>query len=1339
LPSGLPAIYVANEWSRLTTEPAPPAGYFLAAAGKVYSTYSPVPGGGPSRLIETGSDVVRIIVQDADAGLGHVQASAVSGPEPGGAVVLLEREPGSPVRFNGYLRLLAGDAADSDSDSLSPGDMAARLRVRSTSVTIAYAPAAGGTPVTATVDIDVSPPVVAVVTPQHGAVTNLRVPRISGAVTDAASSGLKLVQQSSSAGPAGPGPSFAIYIDRSEDAGNALPVVAEAGHPAPGVTAEPITPPEWSDGQGILAFDYVPSDALPSPAVAFPDHLVDFQVRVSDLAGNIGFSDSDQGAAGTVAGSYSAHAIRIDTLPPVPLVNPAGCSPITPAPSAAVVCPNATGKVLDPASGGDSPLEVSRRSVKATFDSPVQVTDSSQVAATFAGGVHAPVSADAFGATVYFAFAGDIPSADTPALTVTGGITDAAGNEVTAVTIATADGIPPVLTVTFTGGSGRGPSFEEGPTRLTARRMLVGVGSDEPLAGPASVEVHAVVGCGAVPERAGLTVAGGFMEYIAPILARPGPRPLMVEGADVQGNRAVLNSGCGPDVAFTLDNLFAGPPHFTPAQGAVVFEPRPQITVDFSAAGETSSVSVNRLLIDGVDVTGAISSPGWSTVLTVTPAEDLAPGFHTVEVPIHGATDAAGNQNSTEMSATFTIATIAASPTVPAQATPTAVVTPTVTVPGTGTPPASPGPGGGPPTQPPTATPASRLPGAPRNVRTVAGNSVVTVSWDRPADAGSSAISSYDVIVIPTGRYVTVPGNVESITMTGLVNGTAYSFAVQANNSAGAGPPSPITEAVVPAGPPGPPLSVVAQATGDDEVTVTWRPPLTSNGRPVTAYIVSVDPPVAPRQDVGLEVTKATFTGLPAAVRLTFRVQAVSQAGEGPMSAASGPVVVRGRAAPDAETPAPGPTTPRSVISTALQLDAAARQSVNDALRSATGRTLTLGGGPALISVVSGRLRLTFPLNGSESGLLPARPVQFTAGPITVESTSDSVRVSVQFAPDLRLEANGDIRFLSRSLAIDLVDPALTYAPARQEGASGPLVMFSVDVVSLRDGMELAAIYSDSFRDTLAAVVDRLREHGPGAPLYIEDPSADVAVVVAVWRSGPDGGPLGDNTVTFALADSWVESTVQRSQELLAVKVGSGGEVFFVPAGCALPVAGKVTCQAVFTGAAGGFSTFGLIAASRIPAQAVQPSAAVEAQVVPANPVLEPTQAPDAGNATPLPDAEPPGPAPAVVTAEAPGLLTPAARHPDASATATAGTGPAHTRSPDTVAAAAAAPRPSPVVSGETISPVSPFEPVDQLPASGPRVWLAVVITVASLAVLSGAFAIGRAISQRQSGASRPG
>ena len=164
------------------------------------------------------------------------------------------------------------------------------------------------------------------------------------------------------------------------------------------------------------------------------------------------------------------------------------------------------------------------------------------------------------------------------------------------------------------------------------------------------------------------------------------------------------------------------------------------------------------------------------------------------------------------------------------------------------------------PTNAVTPSAPATVPSAPLNVVATAGNASATVSFAPPSTNGGSAITHYTVTVTPAGGTDQQAGTAATTRwITGLVNGTSYTFTVTAHNALGPGPASAPSNAVVPsvpAGPPGAPTGVVATA-GDGQATITFVPPSSNGGSPITSYVVTASPPGGIDQQAGTTATVA--------------------------------------------------------------------------------------------------------------------------------------------------------------------------------------------------------------------------------------------------------------------------------------------------------------------------------------------------------------------------------------------------------------------------------------------------------------------------------------------------
>lgn len=181
------------------------------------------------------------------------------------------------------------------------------------------------------------------------------------------------------------------------------------------------------------------------------------------------------------------------------------------------------------------------------------------------------------------------------------------------------------------------------------------------------------------------------------------------------------------------------------------------------------------------------------------------------------------------------------------------------------------------------------VPGAP-TLSASAGNAVAHLTWTAPSNGGS-AITNYKVYRGTTSggeTLLTTLGNVTSFDDTGVTNGTTYFYKVSAVNGIGEGAQSNEASATPQAGAsvPSAPQNLAAQPAKGKGVQLTWSPPASNGGSPITAY--NIYRGNAPGSETLLttvgNVTSFKDTSTTRGQTYYYTVTAVNAVGEGPAS-----------------------------------------------------------------------------------------------------------------------------------------------------------------------------------------------------------------------------------------------------------------------------------------------------------------------------------------------------------------------------------------------------------------------------------------------------------------------
>ncbi|WP_397412767.1 fibronectin type III domain-containing protein, partial [Polaromonas sp.] len=291
-------------------------------------------------------------------------------------------------------------------------------------------------------------------------------------------------------------------------------------------------------------------------------------------------------------------------------------------------------------------------------------------------------------------------------------------------------------------------------------------------------------------------------------------------------------------------------------------------------------------------------------------------------------------------------------------------------------------------------------PNAPTIERVTAGNTEVTITWTAPTCNGGTIITGY-TITSSSGNIITVDGSIRTATVTGLTNGTSYTFTVVATNATGDSLPSSPSNSVIPNIKPNAP-TIETVTAGNAQATVTWATPISNGGTTITGYtIISSFGNII---NVDSSIRTATITGLINGTAYTFTVVATNAAGDSLPSSPSNLVTTNIKPnAPTIETVTAGnsqatvtwtaPANNGGTIITGYTITSSSGNvtTVDGSLRTATINELTNGTSYTFTVVAINAIGISLPSSPSNSVIPNIKPNAPTIETVTAGNVEATV------------------------------------------------------------------------------------------------------------------------------------------------------------------------------------------------------------------------------------------------------------------------------------------------------------------------------------------------------------
>lgn len=125
----------------------------------------------------------------------------------------------------------------------------------------------------------------------------------------------------------------------------------------------------------------------------------------------------------------------------------------------------------------------------------------------------------------------------------------------------------------------------------------------------------------------------------------------------------------------------------------------------------------------------------------------------------------------------------------------------------------------------------------PTNVAATTDSFEVTLTWNSPVDDGGIPVTNYTVYRNESGNFIPIAktdGSTFQYVDRDVINGFEYQYQVTASNLYNESAPSSIVTAL-PKGEPLPPVNI-SIVSGDNSALISWDPPITDGGFPITGY-----------------------------------------------------------------------------------------------------------------------------------------------------------------------------------------------------------------------------------------------------------------------------------------------------------------------------------------------------------------------------------------------------------------------------------------------------------------------------------------------------------------------